>query len=121
MTVRFATQEEDAGLGERRRQSAAGLRGAEQPLTPVMVSHVVDALFDRYASECTACMHSCNNPEHGERPLLDIQACNGLPAYTIALLCQLVSASQLHATIQKNQCFLCRQRWHLGFPTDAAY
>lgn len=43
-------QEEDAGLGDRRRQSAAGLRGAEQPLTSVMVGHVVDALFDRQAS-----------------------------------------------------------------------
>ncbi len=42
-------QEEDAGLGDRRRQSAAGLRGAEKPLTSVMVSHVVDALFDRQA------------------------------------------------------------------------
>ena len=67
-------QEEDAGLGDRRRQSAAGLRGAEQPLTPVMVSHVVDALFDRHEphSAClpaqllldivcpSACMrHSC--------------------------------------------------------------
>ncbi|KAL0028278.1 hypothetical protein WJX79_006817 [Trebouxia sp. C0005] len=40
-------EEEDAGLGDRRRQSAAGLRGAEQPLTSVMVGHVVDALFDR--------------------------------------------------------------------------
>ncbi|KAL0045252.1 hypothetical protein WJX82_001839 [Trebouxia sp. C0006] len=40
-------EEEDAGLGDRRRQSAAGLRGAEKPLTSVMVSHVVDALFDR--------------------------------------------------------------------------
>ncbi|KAL3143333.1 hypothetical protein ABBQ38_002169 [Trebouxia sp. C0009 RCD-2024] len=40
-------EEEDAGLGERRRQSAAGLRGPEQPLTPAMVSHIVDALFDR--------------------------------------------------------------------------
>ncbi|KAA6430018.1 MAG: hypothetical protein FRX49_00449 [Trebouxia sp. A1-2] len=43
-------EEEDAGLGDRRRQSAAGLRGAEQPLTSVMVGHVVDALFDRQAS-----------------------------------------------------------------------
>ena len=42
-----ALQEEDAGLGERRRQSAAGLRGPEQPLAPAMVSHLVDALFDR--------------------------------------------------------------------------
>ena len=42
-------QEENAGLGDRRRQSAAGLRGAEKPLTSVMVSHVVDALFDRQA------------------------------------------------------------------------
>lgn len=40
-------EEEDAGLEERRRQSAAGLRSAEKPLTPIMVSHVVDALFDR--------------------------------------------------------------------------
>ncbi|DBA75127.1 hypothetical protein WJX77_008338 [Trebouxia sp. C0004] len=40
-------EEEDAGLGDRRRRSAAGLRGAGQPLTSVMVSHVVDALFDR--------------------------------------------------------------------------
>ena len=36
-------------MGDRRRQSAAGLRVAEQPLTSVMVSHVVDALFDRQA------------------------------------------------------------------------
>ena len=47
LTGHVLLQEEDAGLGERRRQSAAGLRGAEHPLTPVMVSHVVDALFDR--------------------------------------------------------------------------
>lgn len=51
-------QEEDAGLGDRRRQSAAGLRGAEQPLTPVMVSHVVDALFDRHEPHL-ACIPAC--------------------------------------------------------------
>ena len=57
-------QEEDAGLGERRRQSAAGLRGAEQALTPVMVSHVVDALFDRcgWCQEVTLVCQMCCMP-----------------------------------------------------------
>ena len=54
-------QEEDVGLGERRRQSATGLRSAEQPLTPVMVSHVVDALFDR----CGASSPSHDPPHLG--------------------------------------------------------
>ena len=47
---RVCLQEEDAGLEERRRQSAAGLRGSERALTPAMVSHIVDALFDRSAN-----------------------------------------------------------------------
>ena len=46
--VHVLPQEEDADLTKRRRQSAAGLRDAEQPLSPVMVAHVVDALFDRW-------------------------------------------------------------------------
>ena len=50
----YASQEEDADLGKRRRQSAAGLRGAEQPLSPVMVAHVVDALFERSVPQPSA-------------------------------------------------------------------
>ena len=41
--------QEAAGLNaaERRRQSDAGIVAAEVPLEPAMVSHIVDALFDR--------------------------------------------------------------------------
>lgn len=65
-------QEEDAGLGERRRQSAAGLRGPEQPLTPAMVSHIVDALFDRSAhpggvDNLPTCCSFCQYKRHVTR------------------------------------------------------